>query len=66
MTGVQLAEAARALRPGLPVLFMSGFADLAGIVGGERIETLVRKPFRQADLIGQVARGLQDRRVGPA
>ncbi len=28
MTGLQLAEEARALRPGLPILLATGYADL--------------------------------------
>ena len=60
MNGVALAEAAHSVRPGIQILFMSGFADLAGVIGGETIATLIRKPFRQSELMAHVARGLQE------
>ena len=47
MTGVELAKAALALSPGLPVLVTSGYSDAAGLAPDlPRLE----KPFRQADL----------------
>jgi CheY-like chemotaxis protein len=53
MTGVQLAQAARALRPGLPVLLATGYADLPDGVG----EDLPRlsKPYQQRQLADQIA-----------
>ena len=49
MTGLSLAARAHQLRPSLPVIFMTGFADeyqaeLSGSV-------VVRKPFKAADLL---------------
>ncbi|MBS0561319.1 MAG: response regulator, partial [Proteobacteria bacterium] len=61
MNGLELAEEASRLRPGIPVLFMSGFADLAGVAGGDTIATLIRKPFRQNELIAHIARCLQEK-----
>ena len=48
MTGLQLAEALRRLRPGLPVLLATGYAELRG----EGTDGLPRldKPFEQAAL----------------
>ncbi|MCX7514395.1 hybrid sensor histidine kinase/response regulator [Frateuria hangzhouensis] len=49
MNGVEVAQQARTRRPGLPVLFVTGYADqtaLAGI-GDERV---VQKPFRDDEL----------------
>ena len=51
MTGLQLAEALRRLRPGLPVLLATGYAELQG----EQDETTndlprLAKPFEQAAL----------------
>jgi signal transduction histidine kinase len=46
MNGAELAAAARELWPGLPVVFASGFADIAQVkatVGPEA--TIIRKPF---------------------
>ncbi|WP_240046953.1 response regulator [Paracraurococcus ruber] len=53
MTGVQLAEAARGLRPDLPVLLASGYAELeASGTGGF---DLLAKPFVQDELAHAVA-----------
>lgn len=57
MNGVQLAEAARQLRPGLPVLLATGYAELpeGGSVDLPRLE----KPFRDEDLAERIAALLQ-------
>ncbi len=47
MTGVDLAHATRQLRPGVPVLVISGFAEMDGIAPDLPRLT---KPFRQTDL----------------
>ena len=48
MTGLQLAEALRRLRPGLPVLLATGYAELRG-EGTDGLPRL-EKPFEQAAL----------------
>jgi PAS domain S-box-containing protein len=56
MDGGELAEAARALRPGLPVLFTSGYTE-RGIVQRGRLEPgvhLLNKPYRRQDLAEKV------------
>jgi CheY-like chemotaxis protein len=58
MTGLQLIAAMRELRPGLPVLLVTGFTDLD--VGGE--VQLLAKPFRHVELAQAVA-GLLAARV---
>jgi len=57
MNGVQLAAAARNIRPELPVLLASGYAELpAGSgVGLPRIG----KPYRQEQLAAEIATALQ-------
>ena len=61
MTGVQLYEAARKVRPGLPVLYTSGYAH--SVV--EEIETisdkLLSKPYVQATLAKMVHTALSQR-----
>jgi CheY-like chemotaxis protein len=54
MTGVELGEAARRLRPGLPILLATGFADLedAGTTDLPRLA----KPYTQGQLAAQIAR----------
>ena len=49
MSGAETARAARALRPDVPILFVTGFADLTALreVGEERI---IQKPFRDDEL----------------
>jgi CheY-like chemotaxis protein len=56
MTGPQRAEAARALRPRLRVLFTTGYARNALVHHG-RLEVgvdLITKPFSYADLAAKV------------
>lgn len=52
MRGADLARAARGLAPSLPVLIVSGYAEVDGIA-----PDLLRlaKPFRAADLAGRIA-----------
>jgi signal transduction histidine kinase/ActR/RegA family two-component response regulator len=60
MNGPALAAAAQALRPGLPVVFMSGYAELAGVADGATLGRLVTKPFRPADLTAQIEAALSE------
>ena len=61
MTGVELADTARRMRPGLPVLLTSGYEHSA-LEGGARSEfRLLQKPYRREDLSAAVRREL-DRR----
>jgi PAS domain S-box-containing protein len=52
MTGAELADRARAMRPGLPILVVTGYAELAKLA--QDIPVL-HKPYRHADLAQQVA-----------
>jgi CheY-like chemotaxis protein len=56
MNGRVLADAARTLRPDLPVLFMTGYAenalDLQTFLE-ERMDMVI-KPFRMGDLVGRI------------
>jgi CheY-like chemotaxis protein len=56
MNGRQIADAARAARPELPVLFITGFAENA-VVGDGPLEPgmeLVTKPFSMEALGGRI------------
>ena len=57
MNGVDLAEQVTAARPDVPVIFMSGFADIPApqLTGGH---TFLRKPFSIAELRATVAAAL--------
>ncbi|WP_338665554.1 ATP-binding protein [Pararoseomonas sp. SCSIO 73927] len=59
LTGAEVARLAWARRPGLPIIFSSGYADTASIeaVAGEGAVVL-RKPFRIADLRAAIAAAL--------
>lgn len=60
MNGAELARLARAKRPGLPVLFITGFADRAALNGvGEA--SIVRKPFGDGELAEKVRFALSSR-----
>ena len=49
--GIDLANAARALRPGLRVLYTTGFADLVRRHGDDELRgTVLRKPYRPGEL----------------
>jgi signal transduction histidine kinase/CheY-like chemotaxis protein len=49
MRGETLAEHLRTERPGLPVLYISGYTDTGGV------EPFLQKPFAPAQLLGKVA-----------
>ncbi|HWD57872.1 MAG TPA: PAS domain S-box protein [Stellaceae bacterium] len=54
MNGFELARAARQERPDLPILFVTGFADMAK-AGDSAQETVLQKPFRAEELNAKVA-----------
>ncbi len=59
MTGFDVARRARRLRPDLPVIFMSGFADPSLVPDDFRTNsTLLAKPFREAQLSEAIAAAL--------
>jgi CheY-like chemotaxis protein len=51
MSGAELARAVRATRPGLPILIVSGYAEVEGIAPDLPRLT---KPFRNAELAEQL------------
>ena len=61
MTGSQLADAALALRPGLKVLFTSGYAENTALHQGrlDRSVQLIRKPYRRRDLAAKLRQALE-------
>ena len=67
MNGPALAEALRVEHPGLPVIFMSGYPDHAGLRTNVRDlnDPLITKPFAIADLCLLVRKTLDERRPGP-
>jgi CheY-like chemotaxis protein len=55
LNGFQLAHRARALRPTLPIVYISGYADEARLQAEAVHGPVLRKPFRTADLVEYVA-----------
>jgi len=61
MNGRQVADAARALRPGLPILFITGYAENAAI-GSGRLEpgmSIVTKPFEIEALARKIREAME-------
>jgi signal transduction histidine kinase len=57
MNGAEFARLAQTRRPGVPILFVTGFADRSALTGiSERY--VVRKPFREEDLAEKVRAAL--------
>jgi CheY-like chemotaxis protein len=54
LSSYQLAEAAHALQPGLPVLFTTGFAPEDDGDAGVMHPTALRKPYRRRELAERV------------
>jgi two-component system cell cycle sensor histidine kinase/response regulator CckA len=61
MSGVELADRAEQLRPGMPVLFMSGYSEreVADRGGGRTGSMLLNKPFRAGELVAAVRKVLE-------
>jgi CheY-like chemotaxis protein len=55
MNGAEIAAAAAARRPGIPVMFITGYADLTALreIGEERI---LQKPFGHDELAAKLRR----------
>ncbi|HET7817554.1 MAG TPA: ATP-binding protein [Sphingomicrobium sp.] len=62
MSGVELAHRAREIRPSMPVLFATGYADIDAF--GERLseERVVRKPYRLAELAARLHEAIAQER----
>jgi two-component system, cell cycle sensor histidine kinase and response regulator CckA len=63
MTGAAFAAQARAMRPGLPILFMSGYdrPDIAQAGGIDPFAQMISKPFSRPVLLAKVAQMLTAR-----
>jgi CheY-like chemotaxis protein len=62
LNGFQLAHRARALRPSLPIIYISGYADEARLAAEAVHGPVLRKPFRTADLVHYVTSMLEHSR----
>lgn len=59
MTGLELATAARALRPDLPVILATGYAELPP--GADTSIPRLRKPYQQQQLVSEIRKALNYR-----
>ena len=59
MTGAQLAKLARAVRPDLPILLATGYADLPP--GAEMDLPRISKPYRQNQLATEIVKLLRSK-----
>ncbi len=57
LDGFELAKRVQRLRPGLPVLFMSGYSENAGVLdsGSFDPDRFLEKPFTFEDLLGRIS-----------
>jgi CheY-like chemotaxis protein len=58
MNGAELARQVRAKRPGLPMIFLTGYADTTAL-GDTDEDHIIRKPFRDSDLVAKIRRVLE-------
>jgi PAS domain S-box-containing protein len=60
MTGAAFAAQAHALRPGIPILFMSGYEqeDFAGAGGTDPLMQIISKPYSRLALLAKVSQML--------
>ncbi|HEY1143657.1 MAG TPA: response regulator [Sphingomicrobium sp.] len=64
MNGAELAREIKRMRPGLPVLFATGYADIEEFGTDLDGSNLVRKPFRMAELASHISEALELNREG--
>lgn len=66
MDGTKLAQQARELRPGLPVVFTTGYAEAAVLHEGEvySASNLVTKPYRRNELATKIRSALDASKAG--
>ena len=54
MNGLEVARLGRLRRPGLHILFVTGFADTAVLAAETTSDHILRKPFTVADLVAKI------------
>jgi signal transduction histidine kinase/CheY-like chemotaxis protein len=59
MSGVEVARLGRLKRPGLPILFITGFADTAVLAAEANSHHILQKPFYTADLVAKIEGALR-------
>ncbi|WP_165679754.1 response regulator, partial [Metapseudomonas otitidis] len=59
MNGAELASLAQQQQPGLPVIFITGYAELGGLDLPDQV--VMQKPFREADIAAKLRAALEER-----
>jgi signal transduction histidine kinase len=62
MNGPELARRVRDMRPSMPVVFFSGYADPQSVADDTIRQRIVRKPFRAMELAAQIEAALAEQR----
>ena len=57
--GAEVVKAARTAQPGLPILFVSGYADPAALEAAMGSAPFLKKPFRPAELASAVRAAIE-------
>ena len=57
MNGAQLSDAVRAIRPGLPVVLLTGNADIDRLGDFDEARVL-QKPYSEGDLVAKISAAL--------
>ncbi len=57
MNGADLSDALRAIRPGLPVVLLTGNADLDRVRHFDKARVL-QKPYSESDLVAKISASL--------
>ena len=60
MSGVELARRIRAVAPAMPLLFASGYADVATFGEELATETVLKKPYRIGEIAARIGDALAD------
>jgi signal transduction histidine kinase/CheY-like chemotaxis protein len=59
MNGAEVAREVRARRPGTPILFLTGYADIEALTEADE-DCILRKPFQEKDLAAKLEAVLRD------
>jgi CheY-like chemotaxis protein len=63
MNGAQVAEAARRVRPGQKLVFVTGYAETAAIEAAANDAPILRKPFLTDDVVRAIRTGLREKKA---
>jgi len=59
MNGIEVARRVRLSRPGLPILFVTGFANTAALAAQTNSDLILPKPFRTTELVAKIEEALR-------